>query len=461
MTKKISLVLIFILTFPFEFSIAQKQNQLTVDQIQVDRWNLFTNNIFTLHQQQLKHFTFKKEISLGGYQGYNNYYEEERYIDTKTNKLLSRIQWEKNNRNNIHMIEVFVYDKQGNIMIDYLSAYLPEHRNAPIQTLINLHHHDKDLHAYRQFDASGDRIYEQCRGNFFGNNLFMSIDEDQLPYGKPDFEEKHFNEAYPSCFGDIALEAGIYINPLNATKLISASESDVIVNKPTTGSLSLLTKTIKDNPNDDVAYFKRGVLYFQEHKFNLAIKDLSQALKLKPENDEALFWRGMAYGRNKQSDNGIRDLSNYIKKHPDNSRAYTKRGVRYIWAGKLKNAQTDLQQAVKLDQSNSEAHDDLGVLFAQQKNYGQAIKHFNSALKYDPTYQKAWHNRAMVSFIQHKYEQALGDIDQSLTLKPNRDSLLLKSLILDAQGNTELAGRIRGSAEAMPDNNWSESFAIQ
>jgi len=456
----LSLLLLLLLT-PATGVYAQKPNQLKVDKVQVDRWNLFTKNVYALHKQQLKNYTTEKTVSLGGYHRYENFFEEERYIDSKSKKLLSRIQWERSNPDNIHLIEVFVYDRQGILLIDYLSAYLPEHRNAPIQTLINLHYQDKHLQAYRQFDASGDRIYEQCKGNFFGTELFISLDEIQIPFGKPAFEDSRLNEAYPSCFGDIATEASIYLNPLNAGKLVFSDATKNYHGQSDSDTLLLLTKTILKEPNNANAYFDRGVLHFQEQDFTLAINDLTKCLTLNPANDEALFWRGMAYGRNKQSDKGIADLSQYILKHPDNSRAYTKRGVRYIWAGKLDKAMSDLKMAIKLDSTNSEAHDDLGVLYAQQKNYPQAILHFSNALKYDPSYQKAWHNRAMLKYVQHQFSLAIDDVDQSLALKATRDSMLLKSLIMDALGKKEMANRIRVEAERLPDNNWSESFAIQ
>ena len=326
--------------------------------------------------------------------------------------------------------------------MDYLTAFLPQGRNAPVQTLINFHFQDRDLHAFRQFEAGGDKIYEQCTGNFFGKELFISLDENQLQQGIDSIEDKTVVEAYPSCFGDLVVNAGAYLDPLKASRYF-------------------VTKQVKNNTTASKTAVELAIEYFNGHNFGRAISILSQELRINPDNDEALFWRGMAYGRDQQHANGIADLGRYIIKYPDNSRAYTKRGVRYIWAGKLQLAKQDLQKAIALDAGNAEAHDDLGVIEAQFKNYSQAMHHFQTALGNDPGYQKAWHNMAMVNYVSGQHSQALQHVEKSLSLKPNRDSMLLKSLILESQGHLELAAQVRNSSNQFPENNWSESFSIR
>lgn len=444
-----AMMLLLLMLLPLKDVNARVPAKLTVDKVQVNEWNLFTRRLYELHLSQLNGRDVVRKTSIGGYQNQEEFYQEERFYDAASNALLSRIQWESEHPDNIHMIEVFVYDSNGELRLDYLSAYLPQARNAPIQTLINIHHKDKHLSAYRQFDASGDRIYEQCKGGFFGQGFFMSLDEDDIPFGEPAFEEQLYNEVYPSCFGDLVTEIGELKNPINAKYYTQTAGISAESTKP------------NDKPQTAPEFVEIGIDKFNQHEFEQSILYLSKALELEPENNDALFWRGMAYGRNQQVSLGVADLSLYIEKNPNESRAYTKRGVRYIWMGELKKAKADLLKALQLDAGNSEAHDDLGVIYAQEKSYNKAIWHFQHALKHDPSYQKAWHNLAMVHYVTHRNEKALEYADKSLLLKSNKDSLLLKSLILDAMGNSELAHKLKSDAEKMTGNNWSETFAIQ
>ena len=138
-------------------------NAMKQDNQHIRVWNTFVEDIYQLHLSQIQQSedNLRTEEEIGGYPGNEEFFNETRYYNTVSGKLLSRIQREVKNNRNIHLIEVFVHDDRDRVKLDYLAAYLPEFRNAPIQTLINIHHYNDKLHAFRQFDASGARIYEQ------------------------------------------------------------------------------------------------------------------------------------------------------------------------------------------------------------------------------------------------------------------------------------------------------------
>lgn len=71
------------------------------------------------------------------------------YFNKNTNKLISKIQWEVDKPDTIHTIEVFLYDAQGQVKTDFYARYLPYARNAPVQTLINLHNYNDSLHSFQ------------------------------------------------------------------------------------------------------------------------------------------------------------------------------------------------------------------------------------------------------------------------------------------------------------------------
>ena len=101
---------------------------------------------------------------------------------------------------------------------------------------------------------------------------------------------------------------------------------------------------------------------------------------------------------------GILDLDIYIQRRPSSSLAHTKRGVRKMWRGDFDGARADLERAVHLNPNNAEAHDDLGVI---------------------------------------------------------KDSLLLKSVILEAQGQHAEATALREEAEFQPEGTWHEGVGLQ
>jgi len=171
----------------------------------------------------------------------------------------------------------------------------------------------------------------------------------------------------------------------------------------------------------------------------------------------------MTLGRQGMVKEGIDDLSVFIQRNPQSSLGHTKRGVRYIWLGDKDNAFKDLSRAIELDPGNAEAHDDLGVVLAQKGEYSKAIEHFHTTVRLDPTYQKAYHNLAMAYFITKNDSHALQSVNNSLKLAPEfRNSLLLKSRILDAMGRHDEAMQIKEEAEFLPQSgHWTEHTPVE
>lgn len=444
---------------------------MKMDSVHVTNWNNFFSNVYGYHLYQMSQFDVYTKQSSGGYSGQPNFYQQIEYYNKETHQLLSRIQWETNVPDQIHVIEVYVYDNNQKLKTDYLIAFLPEFRNAPIQTLINVHYKSDALHSYRQFDASGAKIYEQCQGQFFSEKVFISLMDDDFVSIEPDTIKTMNSEAYLSCFEHLPMRVNNYINPLKGLTISTAIAKKAGIQRIDTHSdsnndlyqqIKLLSKKIQTSKNPVNLYIKRGKIYFKTHQFELASADYTTALKIDNSLYEAYFGRGMSLARQGKISQGIDDLSKYIQHKPNSSIAYTKRGVRYIWLGDLDSAEKDLKHAIQIKPNNSEAHDDLGVLYARKGDYRAAIRQFLQVIKYDPIYQKGYHNLALSYHIIGQYQAALKAINRALNISNNeKNSLLLKAEILMKSNMEQEAKTIIEQAEFLPEGNWSERFSIQ
>ena len=446
---------------------ADQMMSVGTEDMQTTVWNKFANTLYRLHKNiankndliiTSKHGSYGGELF-----GHINYNESE-YVRKEDNLLISRIRKIKGGHGNFHTLEVYIYDEQGRVTRDYVAAYLPKFRNAPYQTLINLHYYDDDLHAYRQFDASGRRIFESCNGSIFNEEVELLLEDYEIPDHISELDGALRQEAYRSCFGQIPKDVGMYIDPMKellATGIAGQTgmtdQQDQLISK-----ISSYSKILTSQINNIDVLMQRGDAYFTIHEFDKAVADYSRVIAVNPSHDAAYFGRGMALGRAGELEAAIRDLSVYIKRNPKDSRAYTKRGVRYIWHGKLDLAQHDLEKAVALDHTNSEAHDDLGVIYSQRKDFAAATNHFMAAIKHDPGYQKAYHNLATAYYINNEMALSLKMVNQSLRMLPhNRDSLMLKGLVLKSLGRNREASALIDEAEFLPDGNWSERFSLE
>lgn len=186
---------------------------MKVDPTHVRDWNAFAAACLDLHERQLAGREVRTEERVGGYVNDPQFYREVDYYDRDSGALLSRVQWEREDPDRVHTIEVFVRDGEGRVVRDYSAAYLPGRRNAPVQTLINLHAYNGDLHAFRQFDAGGDRIYEFCEGRLDGEEVQIRLFEDDLVGVSEPADRIMGSPAYAACFDGVPREPGRYLDP--------------------------------------------------------------------------------------------------------------------------------------------------------------------------------------------------------------------------------------------------------
>jgi len=442
----------------------ERISPMKVDIEQVKRWNQFADNIYTLHLALIENTDIRTEEEVGGYGGVNSgdFYKEVRYFEKQSGRLLSIIQWELEQPDVIHSIEVFIY-KHDQLELDYSATYLPHHRNAPIHTMVNFYGDSEGLRSFRQFDASGERIYEQCSGTHFNTDVDISLEDYQLLTPSGEILATMSSEPYVACFGDLPKKADKYLDPLvnipevQLTKNKAANEQGGY--EAANARINKLTHQISGHLTPAHLYLQRGEEYFHLLSFDKSDEDLSRAIELDASLSKAWFWRGMVRGRQGRVAEGISDLSVFLERHPNSSLGYTKRGVRYIWNGELENAERDLRKAIELNPNNAEAHDDLGVMLAQKQRIDEAIQHFSTTIRIEPSYQKGHHNLATALYLKGKSQAALFAVDQSLRLLPNnQSSLMLKSEILARLGRHSEAVALREQAEFLPSGNWQEQF---
>jgi len=202
--------LTLILIFPFILSTASATEAMKGDNKHVRVWNKFANDSLNLHKKLTDGKQLEIKTSIGSYANVKDFYIEHRYFDK--GRLISQVQWEKDDPSTLHTIEVFVHDKKGRVIRDFMAAYLPFYHNAPTQTLISIHHYNNELHAFRSFDASGDIVLERCMGKGdSGQSVNILLDEDDL-YNDDDNIMASAN--YKECFAGFKQDQlGKYIIP--------------------------------------------------------------------------------------------------------------------------------------------------------------------------------------------------------------------------------------------------------
>lgn len=180
------------------------------------QWNAYVDGLLRFNEKRLAQVEHVVEETIGGYGGVMNdmeYFRDIRAYDASSGKLLSSIKWETRNPEVLHMVDIYVYDDQGRLLREYNASYLPGHTNAPYETMINLHYHDEDLHSFRQFDASGEVLYQQCTGKIGDQPVALAHEYYEMPDSLSDVPA-HLREVYRACFDEVPDTAHPYTDPL-------------------------------------------------------------------------------------------------------------------------------------------------------------------------------------------------------------------------------------------------------
>lgn len=208
--SSIPLLILIFAVFTFSVPVVLATEPMKNDSKHVRVWNKFAADTLSLHKKLTAGKNLSVKTRVGSYANVKDFYIEHRYFNK--DKLVSQVQWEKDNPTTLHTVEVYVHDHKGRVSRDFLAAYLPFYRNAPTQTLASFHHYNGELHAFRSFDATGDTVLERCTGkDTNGQVINLLLDEDDL-LNDPD--ELIGTKEYKACFAGLSQqELGKYIIP--------------------------------------------------------------------------------------------------------------------------------------------------------------------------------------------------------------------------------------------------------
>lgn len=183
-------------------------------------------------------------------------------------------------------------------------------------------------------------------------------------------------------------------------------------------TIVVMDAVIKLNPNDDDAYFTRGVSHFAKERDALAIADFDTAIRLNPDHAGAYMFRGILLANQKQWEWVIADMSEFIRLRPDDAMSYYRRGQAYGEQDNLDQTITDITEAIRLDPEHADAYRVRADCHRYRGDYDKAIVDFEAALQLDPKNAAAHLGRGAAYRRMGDPDRAIADYDASLRLNP-------------------------------------------
>jgi tetratricopeptide (TPR) repeat protein len=186
------------------------------------------------------------------------------------------------------------------------------------------------------------------------------------------------------------------------------------------------TEAIKLDANDEQAFVDRATAYAYSGNVEAAVADLTTAIGLKPADVTALIDRGAIYAAQHDYSRALTDLNAAIKTEPDNLGAMLNRAAAYHGLGDNDKAIADLDTVIRLRPNLAGAYYDRGNAWRDKGkdkiSIGRAISDYTTAIKLKPEYADAYNNRGTAYQLAGDYLRALSDFAAAIRLAPNDPS---------------------------------------
>ena len=165
-----------------------------------------------------------------------------------------------------------------------------------------------------------------------------------------------------------------------------------------------------------VAYYHRGIAYYDLKLFDPAIKDYNRAIRMKSDYYQAYNNRAVAYEETGQLDLAIRDYDQSVSLEPQ-CKVLANRGILYLRKEMRDKAEEDFLRAVQKDPKCADAYNGLGMLHFLEGQNESALENFTRTIELNPLHAAAFFNRGYVYLRRGQKASAMTDFREACRLK--------------------------------------------
>ena len=186
-------------------------------------------------------------------------------------------------------------------------------------------------------------------------------------------------------------------------------------------ALDYLSRELKDNPKEAVAYFYRASVYNRKDQNASALSDINHAISFSHSKDkkwlpDAYCLRGNIHLKIQEYDKSFGDYNSALKIAPGNVNVYIDRAQVYIDLKQYRKAEVDYRRVLKIDEGEIRAWAGLGRNYFLEGQLGEAEKILDKLIGLSPGNSMAFYHRGFVRFGLKMYDEAISDLFQSIVL---------------------------------------------
>lgn len=174
-------------------------------------------------------------------------------------------------------------------------------------------------------------------------------------------------------------------------------------------------------PEQPGYYFGRGSALYKLGQYEKAVEDYTQAIKLDPTQASYYYGRGLSFYKSGDFHRSIDDFNRAIERDPRQAEFYYSRGLTLDWRGShffnksdQKQALADFDRAIQLDPNQAQYFFQRGLTYRKTEDNQMALFDFDRAIQIDPNQASYYFSRGMCYAILKEYDRALLDFDGAI-----------------------------------------------
>ena len=212
-------------------------------------------------------------------------------------------------------------------------------------------------------------------------------------------------------------------------------------------------RSLRLDPTHGPTYRERGIIYYEEGAFNMALSDFNKALIYKDSSYLTLYYRALvllemdraedarfsierayAYNpdyapvlaymgyfqlRDGKPEIAIQFLDKALAEQDSLMVGHLNRGTALYQLGRLEPAIEDFKWVTDRDPFNAIALSNLGLALCEAKRCDEGLPHLDQAISISPNLAEAWYNRGLIRYSLGDLSGAMEDFRKAKSLEPD------------------------------------------
>ena len=172
-----------------------------------------------------------------------------------------------------------------------------------------------------------------------------------------------------------------YLRVLSFILILSVFPMAVFASPTDDQVIEQQTQIINENPENAVAYFKRGDAYWRNGQYDLAMADENTAIEKKSDYAAPYMIRGLCYNSLKNYEAAINENTKAIELQPNYGLAYRNRAGEYRMIGKYGLSIADCDKSLEIEPTKLKAYYIKGLSLEEKSLNDDAIAAYKKIIE--------------------------------------------------------------------------------